>query len=95
MELGFDAPYDGNATVIKVTVPYLITSVPEVVTAERVRMANEKLESDGIFFEYVNRDVKVVQMPSGMPEWEVYQLIWEALADRYEGPWMFTVPVNP
>ncbi len=95
MELGFDAPYEGNTTTIDVTIPYLIISVPEVVTAERVQEANERLESDGISFEYVNRDVKVVQMPSGMSEWEVYQLIWDALANRYDGPWMFTVPVNP
>ena len=93
--LGFDAPYDGKATVIKVTVPYLITSVSEVITAERVQVASEKLEADGISFEYVNRDVKVIQMPSGMPDWEVYQLIWDALADRYDGPWTFTVPVEP
>jgi hypothetical protein len=97
MELGFDAPHDGRATVITVTVPYLITSVPEVITAERVEMANKKLEADGISFEYVSqrRDVRILQSPSGMEDWEVYQLIWDALADRYDGPWTFTVNVNP
>jgi len=95
VELGFDAPYDGKATVIKVTVPYLITSVPEVVTAGRVREANRRLESEGIVFAYVGRDVKISQMPPGMPEWEAYHLVWDALADRYDGPWTFTVPVEP
>jgi hypothetical protein len=95
MELGFDAPYDGKTNVIKVTVPYLITSVPEVVTAERIQEANKKLEAEGITFEYVGRDVKLLKMPSGMQEWEAYQLIWDALADRYDGPWTFTVPVEP
>jgi hypothetical protein len=95
MNLGFDAPHDGNATVITVTVPYLITSVPEVISDERVQAANEELATDGIAFEYIDRDVKVLQRPSGMSDWEVYQLIWDALADRYDGPWMFTVPVRP
>jgi hypothetical protein len=60
-------------------------------------MANKKLEADGISFEYVSqrRDVRILQSPSGMEDWEVYQLIWDALADRYDGPWTFTVNVNP
>jgi hypothetical protein len=98
-ELGFDAPYDGNATVINVTVPYLITSVPEVITPDRVESANEKLKAQGIEFEYINLDhggnVGVIKRPEGMPDWEVYPLIWDALADRYEGPWMFTVNTYP
>jgi hypothetical protein len=95
--IGFDAPYDGSATVITVTVPYLITSVPEIITEDRIEMANEMLKADRIAFEYVGskRDVQILQAPSGMPDWEVYQRIWDALADRYDGPWVFTVSVQP
>jgi hypothetical protein len=95
--IGFDAPYDGNATVFTVTVPYLITSVPAIITEDRIDMANEKLKTVGIAFEYVGskRDVQILQAPSEMPDWEIYQRIWDALADRYDGPWVFTVPVQP
>ena len=95
IKLGFDAPFDGNPTAIHVTVPYLITSVLEVITTERVETANQKLEASGIAFEYVERDVKVLQQPAEMQDWEVYQMIWDALADRYDGPWVLTVEVNP
>jgi hypothetical protein len=99
MELGFDAPYDDKSSVVTVNVPYLITSVPEVISAERVRLANEKLNAQGIAFEYINlghgSNVEVIKRPEGMPDWEVYPLVWDALADRYDGPWMFIVPMNP
>ncbi len=70
IELGFDAPRDGKATVITVSVPYLVTSVPEIITDEWVAKANEELEPLGIAFEYVpaKRDVMVLQRPAGIEE---------------------------
>ncbi|NOH02685.1 MAG: hypothetical protein HND47_12360 [Chloroflexi bacterium] len=96
-ELGFDAPHDGKETVIEVFVPYLITPVPEVISQERVARANAELESLGIAFEYLpeKRDVVAVKRPAGSEDWEVYPVIWEALSDRFSGPWIFRVIVKP
>jgi len=94
--LGFDAPYDGSSTTMTVTVPYLLTPVtrPEI-TEERVAWANKKLEEVGIVFEYVNDDVRILHKPDDVKEWDAYPMAWEALADQYDGPWMFTVQVSP
>lgn len=94
--MGFDAPYDGAATTMTITIPYLITPVyPAAITDERVEMANRKLINHGIVFEYVDGDVKIFQKPADMKEWEAYSLVWDALADWHDGPWVFTVPVMP
>ena len=37
----------------------------------------------------------VLQRPAGIEEWDVYPLNWEALSDRYDGPWTFTIMVKP
>lgn len=95
IELGYDAPHDGRSTVISVTVPSLVTSVPEFIPSERIELANRRLESSGIVFEYSGHDVKIMQQPLGMPDWEAYQLIWDAMADYYEGPWVFKVNIDP
>lgn len=94
--MGFDAPYDGSATTMTITVPYLITPVfTSDITDQRVELANKKLINDGIVFEYVDGDVKILQKPTGMKEWEAYPLAWDALADWYDGPWVFRVIVKP
>jgi hypothetical protein len=29
-----------------------------------------------------------------MPDGEIYPLIWDALAEQYEGPWVFRVAIE-
>ena len=97
--IGFDIRYDPSASSITLSVPKLLGSVPEVVTAERVQIANQRLAERGIQFDYVNVDhggnIEILKQPKGMPDGEIYPLIWEALAEQYDGPWVFTVPIKP
>lgn len=96
--IGFDIPYDESAASITLTVPKLVASVPEVVDKERVEAANQRLAATGIEFDYENIDhggnIVVLKQPAGMTDGEIYPLIWDALAEQYEGPWVFTVPIE-
>jgi hypothetical protein len=93
--IGFDIPYDESASSITLTVPRLLASVPEVITPDRVQMANERLADKGIQFDYENIDhggnIVIQKRPDGMEDVEIYPLIRDALAEQYEGPWVFTV----
>ena len=95
--VGFDIAYDESATSVTLTVPRLQASVNEVVTPETVAMANQRLADKGIEFDYVNIDhggnIEILKRPDGMPDGEIYPLIWDALAAQHEGPWVFTVPI--
>jgi hypothetical protein len=96
--IGFDIPYDPSVTSVTLTVPKLLASVPEVINEERVAAANQRLESTGIEFEYKNKDhggdIVVLKQPEGWTNEQIYPLIWDALAEQYEGPWIFTVPIE-
>jgi hypothetical protein len=95
--IGFDIPYDESASSITLTVPNLLASVPEVVTPDRVQMANARLADKGIQFDYENIDhggnIVIQKRPDGMEDVEIYPLIRDALAEQYEGPWVFTVQI--
>ena len=95
--IGFDIVQDESADSLTLTVPKLLGSVPEVITQERVDRANQRLAEAGIEFQYVTLDhggnIEVLKRPEGKTDQEIYPLIWEALADQYEGPWVFTVPL--
>ncbi len=96
--IGFDIEYDEAATSVTLTVPKLMASTPEVVEKERVERANQRLASAGIEFNYVNMDhggnIVILKQPEGMTNDKIYPLIWDALADQYEGPWVFTIPIK-
>lgn len=96
-ELGFDVFYDESVRSVTVTVPRLQASVNEVVAPETVAIANQRLANMGIAFDYVNVDnggnFVILQRPDGMSDEELYPLIWDALAEQYDGPWVFTVPI--
>jgi hypothetical protein len=95
--IGFDVAYDDSATVVTLNVPRLMTSVPEVVDDERVARANERLSAHGIEIDYINGDhsgnVSVLKRPAAATDAEIYKLIWDALADQHEGPWVFTIEI--
>jgi hypothetical protein len=98
--VGFNVIYDSKSNdSVTITIPKLMASVNEVVTKETVARANQRLADKGIEFDYVNVDhggnIEIIKRPEGMMDPELYTLIWEALADQYEGPWVFTVPVQP
>jgi hypothetical protein len=82
---------------VTLTVPKLMASVSEVVTEDTVNKANQRLAGTGIVFNYENIDhggnIVILQRPDGMSDEEVYPLIWDALAEQYEGPWVFTVQI--
>ncbi len=96
--IGFDIPYDESATSINLTVPKLMASLPELIDKERVNTANQRLADRGIEFDYVPVDhganIEIIKRPEGATNMEIYPLIWEALADHYEGPWVFKVKIK-
>ena len=96
--IGFNIPYDESASSITLTVPRLLGSIPEVVTAERVEIANQRLADKGIQFNYDNIDhggnIVILKRPENVSDVEIYPLIWDALAEQYEGPWVFTVAIQ-
>jgi len=96
-DVGFNIIYDPSDPSITITVPKLKASVNEVVTKETVAMANQRLADKGIEFNYVNIDhggnFEILKRPVGLSDQEIGTLIWDALAEQYEGPWVFTVAI--
>lgn len=96
--IGFDVQYDSSMTSLTLTVPRLQATVNEVVTKDVVDRANQRLLDKGIKFNYVSGDhsgnIVILNKPASLSDAEVGTLIWDALADQYEGPWVFTVPLR-
>lgn len=96
--VGFDVSYDQSATFLTLTVPKLVGSIPEVIGKERATAANQRLAETGIEFDYENVDhggnIVILKRPDGATDMEIYPMIWDALADQYEGPWVFEVPIE-
>jgi hypothetical protein len=97
--LGSDVSYDGGPTKVVLAIPKLTASIPELIPEEMVQQANERLADKGIEFEVIAVDhgnnFNILMRPDGMPDTEIYPLIWGALGDWYEGPWEFVVEVKP
>jgi len=93
--IGFDVLYDESVTSVTLTVQKLVASLPEMIDKEHVITANQRLANKGIEFNYVpvghGANIEILKRPDGVPDMEIYPLIWEALADQYEGPWVFRV----
>jgi hypothetical protein len=97
-DVGFNIASDlDSLSSVTLTVPKLMASVSEVVSEETVNKANQRLADKGIVFNYENIDhggnFVILQRPDGMSDDEIYPLIWDALAEQYEGPWVFTVQI--
>jgi hypothetical protein len=96
--VGFDVLYDKSATSISLTVPKLMASLPESIDKEHVNIANLRLADRGIEFDYVpvehGANIVILKRPEGVPDMGIYPLIWEALADQYEGPWVFQIEIK-
>ena len=96
--VGFDIAADPSASLLTLTVPRLMASIPEVVPQERVDLANQRLAEEGIEFKYVVIDhgvnIEIVKRPEGKTDDDVYPLIMNALTDQYEGPWVFNIPLK-
>jgi len=96
--VGFDILYDEPATSVTLTVQKLVASLSEMIDKKHVSTANQRLADKGIEFDYVpvehGANIEILKRPEGMPDMEIYPLIWEALADQYEGPWVFQVEIK-
>jgi len=96
--IGFDILYDKSVTSVTLTVQKLMASLPELIDNEHVKTANQRLADKGIEFDYVpiehSANIEILKRPEGVPDMEIYPLIWEALADQYEGPWVFQVEIK-
>jgi len=93
--VGFDILYDEQVSSIILNVQKLVASLPESIDKEHVNTANQRLADKGIEFDYVpvehGANIEILKQPEGATNMEIYPLIWEALADQYEGPWVFRV----
>jgi len=93
--IGFDILYDEPSTSVTLTVQKLVASLPEMIDKGHVNIANQRLADKGIEFNYVlvehGANIEILKRPEGVPDMEIYPLIWEALADQYGGPWVFHV----
>ena len=96
--IGFDILYDEPTTSIILTVKKLVSSLPESIDKEHVNTANQRLADQGIAFDYVSTNhganIVILKRPEGAANMDVYPLIWEALADQHEGPWVFQVEIK-
>lgn len=91
--VSFDTPYDMSTENFSISVPKLVTSV--TMTKESIQAANRKLGDQGISFDVIQADhsydFDIHQKPEGMPDEELYALIWDALRTDYPGPWDFSI----
>ena len=100
--INFIGQYDEGPTTVRITIPKLTTglgTIPERIPEDLVKKANERLADKGIAFEVVaagnGNNFNILKRPDGMPDVELYPLIWDAFSDWYEGPWVFTVEIKP
>ena len=96
--VGFEVAYDHKLNAaVTLTVPYLQASIPDVITSEIIDRANHRLADQGIQFEYTQdgqgSHINMLKRPEGATDLDIYPLIWNAMADQYDGPWVFTVDV--
>lgn len=90
-------PYLVPAETITVEVNALLTSRPEDISPIR-EAAEAWLAERGIVVEFVMAErgfsLDLIERPDGMSDEELYLLIDESLRERYDGPWVFTVPLS-
>ena len=88
---------------LKLVVPRLEKSVPEVISDEAVQQANEKLAAEGIQVSYTTMrgdggggsSLTVVKKPEGMDDQEVLRRFYDALGTYHPGPWEFSLTIQP
>lgn len=90
-------PYLTPAETITVEVEALLTSRPEDISPIR-EAAEAWLVERGLVVDFImgerGMSLDIIERPDGMSDEELYQLIDESLRERYDGPWVFTVPLT-
>jgi hypothetical protein len=80
------------------TIPALEQSMPEVVPADEVTAAQERLKEQGIDMEWHIVDhgayPEYKDLPTGMSEQQAYRKFIEALGYVYKGPWIFKLQLK-
>lgn len=99
VELGF-AIGSANPHSLKLTVPSLEQSMPEVIPEDRLRAALKQLRDwESIDMEWRAVDhgtqVEYKKLPAGMTEQQAYRKFVEALGYVYYGQWTFDVQLSP
>lgn len=103
VQLEFLAGHSNQPGEITLMIPALEQSVPEVIPDDEIAKAREKLLQQGIDISWKVESIGgggisgpvYNKLPVGMTEMEAYQQLLEALGYFHEGPWVFTVEVNP
>lgn len=97
----FPVTYDVSTTAqqFSITINQLKTSVPEVLDADMIAKAKQKLQAaaSGVGFAYKQGDhgfgFEITQKPVAMSDEQAYKMISEAFSESIGGPWAFTLNV--
>lgn len=95
--LSFEAGKTEESEKMKLTIPYLMQSRPEVIPTEEIDTIRDPLKALGIEFVYSTfhgsggggGGIDFLSIPDGMTETEALEQIWLALGYFWEGPWTF------
>jgi WD40 repeat protein len=89
---------DANPTSIVLSVPALEQSIPEVIPADEVSAARERLKEQGIDMEWHTVDhgayPEYKELPPGMSQRAAFHKFIEALGYVYKGPWIFKLHMD-
>jgi hypothetical protein len=88
---------------LRLIVPQLEKSLPEVISDQAVQLANQKLAGEGIRVSYSSfsgdggggSTLNVVEKPDGMDDQEVFRRFYATLGYYHLGPWEFSLEVQP
>jgi len=95
---------DAKPEFIKLTIPTLEQSIPEVIPTEELSAARERLLPEGIDIDWQvdtfaggggSSGPLYNKIPSGMTELEAYGKFIRALGYIHDGPWVFAVKIQP
>ncbi len=103
VKVGFPVGHHGKPETLTLTVNELQQSMPEVIPDADVKKAQEILKAQGIEMDYMTFSgnggggggMVYRKLPEGMTEAEAYWRFMEALGYVYQGPWVFTIQLNP
>jgi len=89
---------DENPNSLTLTIPSLMQSLPEIIPAEELAPAYEKLKAQGIDMEWHIVDhgayPEYKRLPTGMSEQVAYQKFIGALGYIHPGPWVFNLQLK-
>jgi hypothetical protein len=103
VKMGFPVGHHSRPESITLTISELEQSMAEVIPADQLLAARQKLLAQGIDIDWVTSSgnggggggLIIHQKPAGMTDDQVMRLFYEAMGYYHPGPWKFTVEIKP